>query len=376
MSITDLNLTLRQLQLGGIVVLRLPDGTADLLMSGEHATTGRIAFYVRHTSGMIQAALTADRCDELDLPPMATLPRNEASAVAVDAAVGVTTGISAADRARTIRILADRRSGPVDLRRPGHVLPLRARPHGVLDHVGPAEAGVDLCTLAGLRPAAVLAELIGPHGDLARDAHVFDFAGEHGLPVVTIDQVLAHRRRFDTLVERVADCRLPTEAGTFRALDYRCRIDGTEHVALVTGDLTASAMPLVRVHRECLPGDVFRSLHCQCRGLLDESLREVAAAGEGVVVYLRGILGRGASHTVAARGEHDFSVAAAILRDLGVQRFRALVSTPVSGAIARDLGLEVIECIQLSDAVTINASRRRCPPTGRGRRPLAPAGSR
>ncbi|MEZ0365875.1 3,4-dihydroxy-2-butanone-4-phosphate synthase [Mycobacterium sp. pUA109] len=158
------------------------------------------------------------------------------------------------------------------------MLRLRARPHGVLDHVGPAEAGMDLCTLAGLRPAAVLAELIGPHGDLARDAQVFDFAVEHGLPVVTIDQVLAHRR--------------------------------------------------------------------------------------------------GASHTVAARGEHDFSVAAAILRDLGVQRFRALVSAPVSGAIARDLGLDIVECIELSDAVTINASRRRGRATGRGRGPLAPAGSR
>lgn len=375
MSAPDLPLALRQLQAGGIVVLRLPDGTADLVMSGERATARRIAFYVRHTSGMIQVALPADRCDELDLPPMAGLARDEVSAVAVDASSGVSTGISATDRARTICVLAECGSGPADLRRPGHVLPLRARPHGVLAWAGRAEAAVDLCRLAGLQPAGVLAELIGPRGDLARDARVFDFAAEHGLPVVMIDQVLAHRRRFDTLVERVADCRLPTEAGTFRALGYRCLVDVGEHVALVTGDLTASASPLVRVHRECLQGDAFGSLRCECGGRLSQSLREVATSGQGVVLYLRGALGRGTSVTPAAPVQHDFAIAAAILRELGVHRFRALVSAPVSGSVARELGLDIVECIPLSDTVASNA-RRHCPPTAPSRRePLLPAGS-
>lgn len=190
----QLDPVIEQLCRGGIVALQLADGTADLVMPGEHATTQNIAFYVRYTSGMIKVALTTDRCDELDLPSM-TIPSDDTvSAVPVDATNGVSTGISAADRARTIRVLADPRSDAADLRRPGHVIPLRARPHGVLQRAARPEAAVDLCRMAGKEPVAALAELFGTRADVLRGAAVLDFAAQHGLPLVTINQIIAHRR--------------------------------------------------------------------------------------------------------------------------------------------------------------------------------------
>jgi 3,4-dihydroxy 2-butanone 4-phosphate synthase / GTP cyclohydrolase II len=340
-----------ELRRGSVVILRMRDGTARLLMAAEHATASRIAFYVRHTSGLIAVALPADRCDELDLPPMVTGDSCTVFAVAVDAAAGISTGISAIDRAVTIRALALCGAKTTDFRRPGHVLVLRARSRGLLEHLGEAESAIDLCRMAGLRQAGAVADLLSQDGDVACGAAVDRFAAEHGLVMVSVDQIVAFRRRFDRQVERVTECRLPLQTGHFRAVGYRCVTNGTQHLAVVAGNPADQLNPLVRVHRECVVGDVFGAMTCQCHARLQESLHQIAASGYGVVVYLRGDLGWGTdvgSCAGAKRRENDFSVSAAILRDLGVQRFRALVARSIPGSAASELGLEIVECVPFS----------------------------
>jgi 3,4-dihydroxy 2-butanone 4-phosphate synthase/GTP cyclohydrolase II len=281
------------------------------------------------------------------------------SAITVDAASGITTGISAADRARTIWTLAHPSAKPSDLCRPGHVIPSRVKVGGVLENAGKPEAAVDLCRLAGLVPAAARAEILASDGDIARGDELRAFAEQHDLPVVEIPELVAHRQRFDRLVERITDCRLPTAAGAFRAVGYRVSANGSEHVALVAGDPANSDPPLVRVHRECVIGDVFRGRMCACRVRLEQSLVEVADCGCGVIVYLRGALGWGVGLAYrdaddvsdvddVSEPEHDYSTAAAILRDLGVRRFRALIGDrEVATDVVAALGLEVVECVSL-----------------------------
>jgi len=340
----------------------------DLVLAAALATPEQLAFVIRHTSGVVCAPMTGADLDRLALPPMTAVNEDRkgtAYAVTVDAREGVTTGISAADRARTLRALADPATTAGDLTRPGHVLPLRAAPGGVLQRPGHTEAAVDLARLAGLPPVGVIAEVVEDDGSMARLPALRAFAARHDLALVSIADLVAHRRRTERLVERVADTVLPTPHGTFRALAYRDRVDGGEHVALVMGDVAGGEGVLARVHSECLTGDVFGSLRCDCGAQLQQALAAVAAQGRGVVVYLRGQEGRGiglahklrayqrqdgGSDTVDANTElglpvdaRDYGTAAQVLRDLGVAGVRLVTNNPDKVVALERYGVRVTE---------------------------------
>ena len=275
------------------------ENEGDLIFAAEKATPELVAFMVRYSSGYICAPMTGENCDRLDLPPMTTFNqdiRSTAYTVTVDAATG-TTGISAADRAETLRRLANPDSTPGDFTRPGHVVPLRAKEGGVLVRAGHTEAAVDLARLAGLRPAGVLCEIVSEDDptDMARSPELRRFADTHGLHMVSIAQLIEWRRKHETLVERVVETRLPTDFGLFTAIGYRSTVDGIEHVALVVGDPSDNngENVLVRVHSECLTGDVFGSRRCDCGQQLHASMKAVQEEGRGVVLYMRGHEGRG-----------------------------------------------------------------------------------
>ena len=342
------------------------ENEGDLIFAAEHATPALLAFMVRYTSGYICAPLSEQEADRLDLPPMYHTNqdrRGTAYAVTVDAREGVTTGISAADRARTIRLLGSADTKPTDLSRPGHVVPLRAKAGGVLRRPGHTEAAIDLAVLAGLRPAGVLCEMVNDDGTMQRRPDLEKFAIEHGLTLITIADLVAYRRRHERQIERVVETRLPTEQGDFTAVGYRAKTDGSEHVALVFGDLGDGQDVLVRVHSECLTGDVFGSVRCDCGPQLDAALERVAAAGRGVVLYMRGHEGRGIGllhklqayqlqdrgfDTVDANLElglpadaRDYGTGAQILYDLGVRSMRLLTNNPAKRAGLQGYGLEV-----------------------------------
>jgi 3,4-dihydroxy 2-butanone 4-phosphate synthase/GTP cyclohydrolase II len=343
------------------------ENEGDLVLAASAATPEALAFLIRHTSGVLCAPMLGADLDRLQLPPMAARnedPKGTAYTVSVDAREGVSTGISAADRARTLRALADPRTAPHDLTRPGHVFPLRAVEGGVLRRPGHTEAAVDLTRLAGLRPAAVIAEIVNDDGTMARLPELLAFGRAHDLSVVSIADLAAHRRRVETLVSRVAETRLPTVHGEFRAVGFRSTVDGVEHVALVLGDVADGEDVLVRLHSECLTGDVFGSLRCDCGQQLDSALAAVADEGRGVVVYLRGHEGRGiglvpklqayqlqdgGSDTVDANLElglpadaRDYGMGAQILAELGVRRVRLLTNNPEKSQALQAHGLEVL----------------------------------
>lgn len=302
------------------------ENEGDLIFAAELATPELMGFMVRHTSGFVCVAIPGEECDRLALPPMHHTGGDAfgtAYRVTVDA-VGVGTGISARDRARTVRTLADPAAEPGDLMRPGHVVPLAARPGGVLARPGHTEAGVDLTTLAGLRPAGVLCEIVSARrpAQMARRDELAEFAATHGLATITIDELAAYRRAVEQRVERVASTRLPVAVGELRAVGYRAALDGTEHVALVAGDLAGRDVP-VHVHVECLLGDVFGGRLCHCGARLETAVREITARGRGVVVYLRPAA-RSALHGLTtdragcSMSVDDRRLADCILRDLGV----------------------------------------------------------
>ncbi|MEV4483826.1 bifunctional 3,4-dihydroxy-2-butanone-4-phosphate synthase/GTP cyclohydrolase II [Micromonospora coxensis] len=342
------------------------ENEGDLIFAAELATPEMVAFMVRYTSGYICVPLTESECDRLDLPPMHHTNqdrRGTAYTVTVDAREGVSTGISAADRAHTIRLLADPATDPTDLSRPGHVVPLRAREGGVLRRAGHTEAAVDLTRLAGLRPAGVLCEMVNDDGTMMRLPDLEKFCAEHSLTLVTIADLVAYRRRHEKQVEQVADARMPTPYGVFRALGYRAEHDPAEHVAMVYGDLGDGQDVLVRVHSECLTGDVFGSLRCDCGPQLQAALARVAREGRGVVLYVRGHEGRGIGllhklqayqlqdqgrDTVDANLDlglpadaRDYGTGAQILYDLGVRSMRLLTNNPAKRAGLEGYGLTV-----------------------------------
>jgi len=268
----------------------------DLILAAEHATPERLAFMVRHSSGVICVGLPGERLDTLNLPLM--VARNTESlvtayTVTVDYRRGTTTGISAAYRAATIRALVDPTAQANDFNRPGHVFPLRAASGGVLTRAGHTEAAVDLTRLAGLRSGGALVEIVNDDGTMARRPQLQDFARTHGLPIITIKDLVAYRRRTERLVERVSGARMPTPFGVFKLVGYRELQTGKEQLALVMGDVTGGQAPLVRVHSECLTSEVFGSLRCDCKTQLDTAMQRVAKEGRGVIVYLRGHEGRG-----------------------------------------------------------------------------------
>ena len=355
------------------------ENEGDLIFAAEMATPELVSFMVRYTSGYICVPLTEQDCDRLELPPMHAVnqdKRGTAYAVAVDAREGVSTGISATDRARTMRLLAAADSTPGDFTRPGHIVPLRAKPGGVLRRPGHTEAAIDLAVLAGLRPAGVLCEIVSQkdEGDMARLDELRGFAGEHALTLISIADLVAWRRRTEKQVERVAEARIPTRHGEFLAVGYDSTLDGTEHVALVRGEIGSGDNVLVRVHSECLTGDVFGSRRCDCGPQLDAALAAVAAEGRGVVLYVRGHEGRGiglmhklqayqlqdaGSDTVDANLElglpadaRDYGTGAQILVDLGVRTMRLLSNNPDKRAGLEGYGLEIVGRVPLPTLAT------------------------
>jgi 3,4-dihydroxy 2-butanone 4-phosphate synthase/GTP cyclohydrolase II len=342
------------------------ENEGDLIFAAEHATPELLAFMVRYTSGFVCAPITEDDADRLDLPPMHHTNqdrRGTAYTVTVDAREGVTTGISAADRAHTIRLLADPATSAGDLSRPGHVVPLRAKRGGVLRRPGHTEATIDLAELAGLRPAGVLCELVNDDGTMMRLPDLEKFAAEHDLALISIADLIAHRRRTEKQVERVVDTRIPTPHGVFQAFGYRTTHDTAEHVALVYGDLADGEDVLVRVHSECLTGDVFGSLRCDCGPQLQAALAAVAKEGRGVVLYMRGHEGRGIGllhklqayqlqdagrDTVDANLDlglpadaRDYGTGAQILVDLGIRTMRLITNNPAKRAGLEGYGLQI-----------------------------------
>ena len=342
------------------------ENEGDLIFAAEKATPELVAFMVRYTSGYICAPITEAEADRLELPPQYHTNqdrRGTAYAVTVDAIEGVSTGISAADRARTLRLLASPDTRPTDLSRPGHVVPLRARAGGVLRRPGHTEAAIDLAVLAGLGPAGVLCELVNDDGTMQRRPDLEKFAAEHDLVLITIADLVAYLCQRQRQVERVVETQLPTEHGDFTAVGYRAAVDGGEHVALVFGDLGDGQDVLVRVHSECLTGDVFGSKRCDCGPQLDAALQRVAEAGRGVVLYMRGHEGRGIGllhklqayqlqdrglDTVDANLElglpadaRDYGTGAQILYDLGVRSMRLRTNNPAKRAGLEGYGLTV-----------------------------------
>jgi 3,4-dihydroxy 2-butanone 4-phosphate synthase / GTP cyclohydrolase II len=350
------------------------ENEGDLIMAADAATSERLAFFVRHTSGVICVGLTGDRCDEVGLGPMVPPQSNQeahgtAFTVSVDARAGTSTGISAADRARTLRALADPTLDADAFNRPGHVFPLRAARHGVLARAGHTEAAVDLARLAGRQPAGVLCEVVLDSGDMARLADLRTFADRHGLLLVSIADLIRHRRRTERLVTRCSEARLPTEWGEFRCIAFETALGGATHLAFVSGDVSGRRDVLVRVHSECITGDVFASSRCDCGAQLRESMSRIGEAGSGVVVYLRGHEGRGIGITDKLRAyelqdrgldtidanvalglpidARDYGAGAQILRALGVTSVRLLTNNPAKCAALTDDGMPVTERIPL-----------------------------
>ncbi len=347
------------------------ENEGDLIFAAELATPELVSFMVRYTSGYVCVPLTESECDRLDLPPMHHSNGDNfrtAFTVTVDAKEGVTTGISAFDRAHTIKMLADPASGPGDFVRPGHILPLRAREGGVLRRPGHTEAAVDLARLAGLSEAGVLCEIVSQknEGDMARGDELRVFAEDHDMALITIADLIAYRRRVEKHVARVAKATIPTRHGDFTAYGYDSLLDGIEHVAMVLGDIDEPGWGegiLVRVHSECLTGDVLGSLRCDCGPQLDAALAAVAAEGRGVVLYVRGHEGRGigllhklqayqlqeaGADTVDANlalglpaDARDYGTGAQILADLGVRSMRLLTNNPDKRAGLEGYGLTV-----------------------------------
>ncbi len=348
------------------------ENEGDLIMAAEFATEEHIAFIVNHSSGVICAPILDERADELDLPLMVaqnTEAMRTAFTVTVDYRHGTSTGISAADRAVTIRSLTESSTTAADLARPGHIFPLRARPGGVLKRAGHTEAAIDLAVLAGLKPAGVLCEIVRPDGSMARVPDLIEFADEHGLVFVSIADLVRYRRQKEKLVTRVGEATIPTRHGDFRAVVYESVLDGEQHVAFVTGEPSGKQNVLVRVHSECLTGDIFGSLRCDCGPQLDQALGKIAADGEGVVVYLRGHEGRGIGlgHKIRAYGlqengfdtvdanlelglpadSREYGIGAQMLVDLGISTIRLMTNNPAKYGGLDGYGLEITARVPL-----------------------------
>ena len=353
------------------------ENEGDLIIAAERVTAERIAFMVRHTSGLICVPIEGDRLDELRLPLMVaenTDSHRTAFTVSVDLIHGTTTGISAADRAATIAALIDPETRPHDLARPGHIFPLRYHDGGVLRRAGHTEAAVDLARLAGLYPAGVLCEIVNEDGSMSRLPELAEFAARHGIAMVSIADLISYRRHREKFVERVAEARIPTEYGEFTAVGYQSLLDGTQHIALVKGDIGDGTGVLVRVHSECLTGDVFGSRRCDCGRQLHDAMEKIAEEGRGVVLYFRGHEGRGIGlmHKLAAYAlqEHgrdtveanldlgfpadvrDYGIGAQILVDLGVSSMRLLTNNPAKRAGLEGYGLSIVERVPLQTTPT------------------------
>jgi 3,4-dihydroxy 2-butanone 4-phosphate synthase/GTP cyclohydrolase II len=353
------------------------ENEGDLIVAAEKVTPETIAFMVRYTSGVICMPVLGERLDELRIPLMVaanTDHQGTAFTVSVDARRGVTTGISAADRAMTIRTVIDPGTQPEDVLRPGHIFPLRYREGGVLRRAGHTEAAVDLARLAGLYPAGVLCETVNDDGTMARLPDLARFAKEHDLRLISIADLIEYRRRREVLVERVATATIPTSWGEFRTYAYESVVDGRTHVALVLGEIGDGADVMTRVHSECLTGDVFGSLRCDCGSQLEHAFELIGKEGRGVVLYIRGHEGRaiGLTHKLRAyelqdqgrdtveanielgfaADQREYGIGAQILTDLGVRTMRLLTNNPDKRAGLEGHGLSIVERIPLETEPT------------------------
>ena len=348
------------------------ENEGDLIMAAEHVTAEKIAFIVRHTSGVVVAPLTGERCDDLRLAMMVdhnTESHRTAFTISVDLLDGTTTGISAADRAATIRALANPSVGYEAFARPGHVFPLRAREGGVLKRAGHTEAAVDLARMAGCEPAGVICEIQNDDGTMSRLPELIEFAKKHGLLISSIAELIDYRRHKERLVERISSARVPTQWGAFECVAYRSTLDGIEHLAFVLGDVGDGSPVLTRVHSECLTGDVFASRRCDCGPQLHEAMATIAREGRGVVVYLRGHEGRGIGighkiHAYSLQDEgldtvdanvklglpidsREYGIGAQILADLGARDLRLMTNNPAKYGGIAGYGLSVVERVPL-----------------------------
>ena len=347
------------------------ENEGDVCYPADAVDAEAINFMATHARGLICMAMTGERLDALGLPPMTsrnTAPLGTAFTVSVEAASGVTTGISAADRARTVEVLADPASRPEHLTQPGHMFPLRARDGGVLVRAGQTEASVDLARLAGRTPAAVICEVMSDDGTMARMPGLAAFAREHGLKIVTVNDLIKYRLRADSLIARASETTLPTARGEFRAFHYTTLIDEKVHVALAMGDIASGDPVLVRVHDQCVTGDVFGSRRCDCGEQLEEALRRVAAEGRGVVLYMDqegrgiGLHNKIRAYRLQDRGldtveanealglpadNREYGIGMQILVDLGVQRMRLMTNNPIKRSGLEGFGLEIVERVPI-----------------------------
>ena len=355
-----------------VIVVDDPDreNEGDLVMAAEKVTPEAINFMAKEGRGLICLSLTGERLKELDIPLMTnnnTDPKGTAFCLSIDAhpKFGTTTGISAYDRAVTIKLAVSPDAQPSDFVRPGHVFPLMARPGGVLERTGHTEASVDLAKLAGLYPAGIICEIMKDDGTMARLPDLIKFAKKHNLKIITIADLVQYRLKSEKLVQREAEAYLPTKYGTFKIYGYKNTVDGSEHVALVMGEIKPDEPVLVRVHSECLTGDIFGSLRCDCQSQLHSALRTIANEGKGVLVYMRGHEGRGigilnkikayklqeegydtveANHKLGFQDDlRDFGTGAQILLDIGVRKMRLMTNNPRKIVALEGFGLEVVE---------------------------------